>query len=294
MKKNAWLTILTALILILGSVGAAHAEILPPHGFGQIGLRAEILCEKLTLREEPSASSKAVKELQYGDFIIVTEQSDGWAYCTLGDAEDSPKGWVNSDYLAIDPAWYRTEEKTPVYAWNDAAAPKVALLNKDTTLPILKDEGAWLIVSLRGAVGWIQRHDYRAETIEPAESPETMAEIERQDGERFEAVIVLEGMEETIRYEHVRNDMIGIEIDYDYEAFERRSESDCERFISRYDDPDEPLNYFEVTYSAQDADAVAAAQQEKSDAAVARLRAQAAARRDAAVEETVRRLLELS
>ena len=33
-----------------------------------------------------------------------------------------------------------TETSTPVYAWNDLSAPKVALLEKDTTLTILKDE----------------------------------------------------------------------------------------------------------------------------------------------------------
>lgn len=155
MKKYSWLTILTALILALGSMGAACAEILPPYGEGQIGFQAEILCEELSLREKPNASSKAVKKLQYGDFIIVMEQSDGWAYYTLGDSEDALKGWVNADYLAIDPAYFRTEGTTPVYAWNDTAAPKVALLDKDVTLPILKVEGDWLIVSLRGAVGWI-------------------------------------------------------------------------------------------------------------------------------------------
>ena len=36
-------------------------------------------------------------------------------------------------------------------------APKVALLDKDTLLPILKDDGEWLVVSLRGATGWIHK-----------------------------------------------------------------------------------------------------------------------------------------
>lgn len=40
MKKLTWLTILTALILTLGSVAAAHGEILPPYGEGQIGFVA--------------------------------------------------------------------------------------------------------------------------------------------------------------------------------------------------------------------------------------------------------------
>ena len=58
MKKMNWLTILTVLILALGCVGVAHAGIIPPCEPGQqIGYPAVVLCEKLTLREEPSASS---------------------------------------------------------------------------------------------------------------------------------------------------------------------------------------------------------------------------------------------
>ena len=158
MKKTGWLMML-ALLLMIGALACAQAEILPPHGEGQIGLQAVVLCEELTLRQEPSAASKAVETLRYGDLPIVIRQEDGWAYCALGDSEDSPIGWVNADYIAIDPAWYRTDAKTPVYAWNDTAALKVALLDKDTTQPILREEGNWLIVSLRGATGWIRKSD---------------------------------------------------------------------------------------------------------------------------------------
>ena len=80
----------------------------------------------------------------------------------------------------------------------------------------------------------------------------------RQDGERFEEVVILEGMEETVRYEHVRNETIGFEMDYDYELFKRHSESDRECFVSCYDSPDNPENYLEVRYSPQDADTIAA------------------------------------
>ena len=82
--------------------------------------------------------------------------------------------------------------------------------------------------------------------------------IGRQDGERFEDVIILEGMEETVRYEHVRNNTVGIEMDYDYESFLRSSRSDRERFVSIWDDRGNPENYLEVTYSPKDADTVAA------------------------------------
>ncbi len=164
MKKYGWLSILAVLVLVLGYIGAAHAEIIPPYDPGQqIGYPAVVLCEKLTLRENPSSSAKGLQTLGYGDRPIVVgadlpagpKEENGFVYCTLGDAEDAPCGWLNADFLAVNPAWYVTEKETPVYAWNDTAAPKVALLDKDTRLPILKEEDGWYIVSLRGAVGWI-------------------------------------------------------------------------------------------------------------------------------------------
>ena len=157
MKKYIRSAILTLMVIIIGSA-AAQAEIIPPYGEGQIGLQAVVLCESLTIRQEPSGNSAAANTLQYGDRIIVTNQSNGWAECFLSDAEGAgPAGWVNTDYIAIDPAWYRAEAATTVYAWNDTSAPKVALLDKDTVLPILKEDGEWLVVSLRGAAGWIRK-----------------------------------------------------------------------------------------------------------------------------------------
>ena len=93
----------------------------------------------------------------------------------------------------------------------------------------------------------------------PEELPATAQGTGRLDGECFEDVIMLEGMEETVRYEHVRNDGIGIEMDYDYEQFVRQSESGREFFVSRYDTPENPENYLEVTCSADSAENVAAA-----------------------------------
>ena len=157
MKIQKTFALLLLALVILGNV--CQAQIIPPTGEGQIGLEAVVLCEKLTIRQEPRANSKAVKTLPYGFIFSVQKQENGWADCFPSDALDSGRaGWVNADYIIIDPAWYRTDESTPVYAWDDTKAPKVALLSKDTTLPILKDTGDWLIVSLRGATGWIHKN----------------------------------------------------------------------------------------------------------------------------------------
>ena len=87
--------------------------------------------------------------------------------------------------------------------------------------------------------------------------PEPETVTGRQDGERFESVIMLEGMEETVRYEHVRNSAIGFEMDYDYESFVRRSEANRECFVSVYDKPEAPENYLEVTFRSESAETVA-------------------------------------
>lgn len=100
-----------------------------------------------------------------------------------------------------------------------------------------------------------------SENLNDSATEET--EIHRQDGERFEAVIILEGMEETVQYEHAVNETAGFEMDYEYESFVRHSDTDGERFISLWDDPDSPENYLEVTRSAEDAENVAAALREE-------------------------------
>ena len=89
------------------------------------------------------------------------------------------------------------------------------------------------------------------------ETPETPTQDERQDGERFEAVIMMEGMEETVRYEHIRREDLGFAMDYDYENFVRQSEGDRERFVSNWDDLADPQNYLEVSYDTGNANLVA-------------------------------------
>ena len=98
-----------------------------------------------------------------------------------------------------------------------------------------------------------------AEPEETAASAETAtpAPSGRQDGERFEGVIVIEGMEETVPYEHIRNEALGFEMDYDYESFSRKSEADRECFVSVWDDPANPENYLELKYDTGNAELVA-------------------------------------
>jgi hypothetical protein len=182
MRKRIWLAVLLSVILPCAGIARIRAEILPAQGEGQIGYQAVVLCESLTVRQERSASSKAVETLHYGDTFAVQDNWDGWASCfTSDDVDAGQTGWVNSDYIIVNPTWYRTDDTTPVYAWNDTMAPKVALLSKGTVLPILKDEGEWLIVSLRGATGWIYKSASDRLTAETVETIRLISNLDRAE-----------------------------------------------------------------------------------------------------------------
>lgn len=100
-----------------------------------------------------------------------------------------------------------------------------------------------------------------AEEADPTEAAETAepAPAGRQDGERFEAVVMLEGMEETVGLEHAVSETIGFALDYEYEALDRRTEADRECFVSHYEDPEDPWNYLEIRYDTGNAELVASA-----------------------------------
>lgn len=139
---------------------------------------------------------------------------------------------------------------------------------KKTILSLLLAAAMMLSLAACGSVPATQNETPAAETesqttasddgqIIVEETPETPTQDERQDGERFEAVIMMEGMEETVRYEHIRREDLGFAMDYDYENFVRQSEGDRERFISDWDDPADPQNYLEVSYDTGNANLVA-------------------------------------
>jgi len=98
--------------------------------------------------------------------------------------------------------------------------------------------------------------DGTAAAADPAAAAES--DLALQPGEHFEGTVPLEGTEQTVHYEAIRNDALGFEMGYDYENFVRQSEADCERFISAWDNPDNPEIYLEITHSSDDAETTAA------------------------------------
>lgn len=159
--------LLLALMMIVLCTTAASATILPATGVDEgfkawTGLEATpavVLCESLSVLDaRGDQGGKKVMTLNYtGKDILVIDSWDGWAQIHYSDGAEL--GWVRSDYLLMDPAWYRCDDAVQVYAYPDTMAPCVALLGTGDELPIITDYNAenegWVCVSLRGAAGWI-------------------------------------------------------------------------------------------------------------------------------------------
>ncbi len=124
---------------------------------GKYGMDGYMLCERLTVRESPSASAKAVATLEYPTPLIVQATEGNWASICASDGNIS--GFVRREYLLIHPSYLILEGETPVYAWGSTAANRVGLLDAGTRLAILHEEEEWLVVSLRGASAWVYKPD---------------------------------------------------------------------------------------------------------------------------------------
>ena len=150
--------VICAVVLSLVICATAGAEIIHPAGPGQMGYDAVVLSKNISLRPTTNANAKAVKRLNYGDRMAVMSVGNGWCEVYLSETEGL-SGYVLETYILIDPAYITIEESTPVYAWKATNAKRVGLISKGETYPIIRMEGNWLLISLRGAAGWMLRPD---------------------------------------------------------------------------------------------------------------------------------------
>lgn len=180
--------LIALLLLVMLPLTAAHASILAPEGvdagfYSWTGIActpAVVLCENLSVYDaRGDQGGRKVDTLHYtGQTIPVIESWDGYAHIYYSDG--SKTGWVHSEYLLMDPAWYVCDQGTPVYACPETTAPRVGYLAAGTELPIISEYNdgrrEWVCVSLRGASGWI-RKTARDTTVQSRFRPEMLADI---------------------------------------------------------------------------------------------------------------------
>jgi len=168
---------LICMILMLMLVaGSACATIIEPRGVdlefklfsGIEAKRAVVLCKSLSVHAEPNASSQKIRSLSAGKTFLTWEMQNEWCNCYYSDGSEA--AWVRDYYVLEDPAYYLTDELTPVYAYGDLRAPRIGLLDDGEEYPIIMETADWCVISLRGASGWVRKTSsdiYRRSWFQP-------------------------------------------------------------------------------------------------------------------------------
>lgn len=115
-----------------------------------------VLCQTLSMRESPSASAKVVKSLAYGSALTITGWEGEWMQVSAQVDGAAASGWVRSEYVLVDPAYYTSTGETAVYAYPGEDSPRVGLLSAGETYPIVAQLEGYTAISLRGASGFIR------------------------------------------------------------------------------------------------------------------------------------------
>ena len=116
-----------------------------------------VLCQTLSVRQEPDSSASIILTLQYSDICQIIEESDLWYRVVYTVNSQNVTGWVKKDYVLTDFRYFSADQETPVYAYPDTSAKRIALLEEGESYPIITEWGDYFVISLRGASGFIAK-----------------------------------------------------------------------------------------------------------------------------------------
>ena len=145
-EKTGWIVGNPGVLADAGALAGSEADAVP--GF--------VLCQSLTMRESASASAKAVHTLVYGDTVDILAQDGVFTQVAAGDGAQRVRGWVRGEYLLVDPVMYVSAGETAVYAYPGEDAPRVGLLSGGETHPVIARLSGYIVISLRGASGFVR------------------------------------------------------------------------------------------------------------------------------------------
>ena len=115
-----------------------------------------VLCEFLSLRENPDVTSKLIHTMTYGTYCTVKEESGSWYNVTYRNEEHMRySGWVRKEYILVNPDYFVPDGETPVYAMPSGSSKRVGLISGETRYPIIGEINGFLVISLRGASGFV-------------------------------------------------------------------------------------------------------------------------------------------
>ncbi len=117
-----------------------------------------VLCESLSAREEPDGKSNTLCTLIYGTHCTVIEENDNWYQVVYRNEEGKrERGWVRKEYVLVNPGYFTPDAETPVYALPSRHSKRVGLIDEGTQYPIIGEYEGFLVISLRGASGFVEK-----------------------------------------------------------------------------------------------------------------------------------------
>lgn len=115
-----------------------------------------VLCESLSLRENPDVTSSILNTLAYGAYCTVIEENESWYNVIYSNKEGRRyNGWVRKEYVLINPNYFIPNGETPVYAIPSSSSKCIGLISNGTNYPIIGEFNGFLAISLRGASGFV-------------------------------------------------------------------------------------------------------------------------------------------
>ena len=116
-----------------------------------------VLCESLSLREQPEGSSPLLDTLAYGTRCTILEESGSWYHVVYRDGDGMRRsGFVRKEYVLMNPTYFTPNGETPVYAMPSSDAKRVGLIDSGTSYPVIGLYDDFLVISLRGASRFVE------------------------------------------------------------------------------------------------------------------------------------------
>lgn len=115
-----------------------------------------VLCESLSLRENPDVTSSILNTLAYGTYCTVIEDNGYWYNVIYRDKGGQRySGWVRKEYVLINPNYFTPNGEIPVYAIPSSSSKRIGLISSGTNYPIIGEFNGFLAISLHGASGFV-------------------------------------------------------------------------------------------------------------------------------------------
>lgn len=121
---------------------------------------AVVLCEALSMRDNPYATARKVTTIKNGATVYILDEIDGWYNVEYkASSKKVYTGWVDGAFVQNDPWYVRTTDLTSAYATPNLSGKKVGQVPAGTRLLVIDETEDFYVVNLRSASAYVFKGD---------------------------------------------------------------------------------------------------------------------------------------